>query len=317
MNHNSITAGVMQHWPDSKPPHEFHAGRYTRISDGSASGDKPIWVYPFNDGSAVAGNWKTGEKEFIAGPNGPRARPSPAFLMREAQRRMRDEKEREPEWERAAERNQKLFDEGELVSLRNTAGKYLNNRHVFVLGGNLGLVLRHHGAVPYYHDGELVGCFPALLGAITDAAGNMRAVHRTYLHPLGGKAHVPSPKKITHTSGPLQGCSIKLFKVRPIEGVLTIGVAEGIETALAGFVLNNLPTVATISAMGMQRFVFPDGLGRLMVYGDNDKSGVGQGAARHLATRAHQAGIDVRVFIPPETGADWADVLLDRMEADE
>ena len=57
------------------------------------------------------------------------------------------------------------------------------------------------------------------------------ALHRTYLTADGRKADVPSVKKLTGAAGPLAGACIPLHK--PARGC--IGIAEGIETALAAW----------------------------------------------------------------------------------
>ncbi len=57
--------------------------------------------------------------------------------------------------------------------------------------------------------------------------GVVLALHRTYLRADGGKAPVPTVKKLTGAAGPLAGACIPLHD--PQGGV--IGIAEGIETA--------------------------------------------------------------------------------------
>ena len=53
-------------------------------------------------------------------------------------------------------------------------------------------------------------------------------------------------------------------------------------------------------------FVLPNGLKRLVIFGDNDDSGTGQSAAEKLACRACAAGIAVTVAVPKTPNTDWA-----------
>lgn len=70
------------------------------------------------------------------------------------------------------------------------------------------------------------------------------AIHQTYLTADGYKADVPSVKKMSPTAGSLAGGCIPLADAN--KGV--IGVAEGIETALAAGLGSALPVVAAYSA---------------------------------------------------------------------
>ena len=97
-------------------------------------------------------------------------------------------------------------------------------------------------------------------------------------------------------------------------GALTIGVAEGIETALACSSASGTPTVSAISAGGLERFQWPAGLQSLIVFADHDASQVGQKAGAVLARRARSRGLMSRVLIPPVVGTDWADVWATQME---
>ena len=91
---------------------------------------------------------------------------------------------------------------------------------------------------------------PALVAAVTDVGGNVRAVHRTYLAPGGrGKAPVEPAKMML---GPTGGLSVHLAPAAE-----RIAVAEGIETALSVQQATGLPTRAALSAGGIQRLELP------------------------------------------------------------
>jgi putative DNA primase/helicase len=158
----------------------------------------------------------------------------------------------------------------------------------------------YHPALQYFQGG-VRSTHPAMLGVLQDASGAMVAIHRTYLTPAGNKANIDTPKKLTQAIAPISGGAIRLF---PADRCL--GIAEGIETACAAFQLFGIPTWAAFSAGNMEKFVIPEGVERLVIFGDNDLNGVGQQAADKL--RKRYAGI-AEVRIPEKIDADWADML--------
>jgi putative DNA primase/helicase len=95
-----------------------------------------------------------------------------------------------------------------------------------------------------------------------------------------------------------------------IDNKLTLGVAEGIETALASRLGSGIPTWSCMSANGMKSFIWSTGLESLVIFADHDKHGVGQTAAWELAARAAAAGLEVRVLVPETVGADWLDIYV-------
>ncbi len=164
--------------------------------------------------------------------------------------------------------------------------------------------IRFHPSLKYYREGEaqVEGAFEAMLAIVTAPDGAGATIHRTYIKD-GQKAPVASPKKLMQGM-PIKGAAIRLF---PLSEVL--GVAEGIETALASAQLFNVPTWACVSAGGMESFVPPAEVKKLVIFADNDASFTGQAAAYKLANRLTIAGLVVEVRIPGEVGKDWADVV--------
>ena len=136
--------------------------------------------------------------------------------------------------------------------------------------------------------------------------GRVVALHRTYLHADGRKADVPSVKKLTGTAGPLAGACIPLHK--PARGC--IGIAEGIETALAAWLASSVPTVAAYCAGNLAAWQWPAGVQRLVIFADNDKAG--REAADTLRARAMAARLRVDVMTPTDAGTDWCDVWAAR-----
>lgn len=144
---------------------------------------------------------------------------------------------------------------------------------------------------------------PGMIAAVQDQNGQVVSLHRTYLSPLGRKAAVPVAKKLME-GRKLSGGAIRLGPIEPI-----IGIAEGIETALAASQLFAMPVWSAVSANGIESFAPPAGVQEVYVFADNDENYVGQAAAYALAKRLVRSGLRARVETPNTVGEDWADVL--------
>src|SRR3546814_1397402 len=85
-----------------------------------------------------------------------------------------------------------------------------------------------------------------------------------------------------------------------------MGVAEGIETALAVTRDFGIPCWSTISADGLKAFTPPAIVKRLRIFGDNDPKYGGQAAAYALAHRmsVRLDCVECSVEIPNQTGTD-------------
>lgn len=166
--------------------------------------------------------------------------------------------------------------------------------------------LRFHPALAYWHGAERLGMFPAMVAPIIAPDGRTVALHRTYLTADGDKADLPTAKKVTGAAGPLAGARIDLHK--PANGM--IGVAEGIETALAASTASGVPTVAAYCAGALATYIWPAGLQRLVIFADADKAG--REAADALRSRALAARLHCEVLTPTTEGADWCDVWAAR-----
>ncbi|MGX4772015.1 DUF7146 domain-containing protein [Bradyrhizobium guangdongense] len=160
-----------------------------------------------------------------------------------------------------------------------------------------GMRVRHSGPPVSYH--------PAMLALVSDAAGKPATIHRTFLTTNGTKAPVDRVRMFAAGSVP-PGGAVRLAHPDDV-----LGVAEGIETALAAAKMFGVPTWAALSDWGVERFEPPPEVARLVIFGDNDKNGAGQKAAYALAAR--MAGrLKVEVRIPEIGGTDWNDVVRDR-----
>lgn len=161
----------------------------------------------------------------------------------------------------------------------------------------------------YYKDRELFVTYDCMVAPIVDVNDRLVSYHVTYLQG-GQKAPVESPRKVMKPIGTVNGCAIRLTQV-----YAHIGVAEGIETALAVMMLYKVPCWALVSAGMMERWEVPAGIEAVTIYGDNDSSYTGQAAAYALAKRLKAQGLAVDVQLAPEIDTDFADMIEQRKAA--
>ncbi|WP_082708902.1 DUF7146 domain-containing protein [Thiobacillus denitrificans] len=161
--------------------------------------------------------------------------------------------------------------------------------------------LRLHPALPYYEGKTLVGKFPAMVALVHAPDGTGATLHRTYIAD-GHKAPVECPKKLM-SGKPVTGGAIRLSGVGEV-----VGIAEGIETALAASIQFGIPVWSCVTAHGIETFEPPAGVKRITIFADNDASFTGHKAAYIAAFRLVQQGFDVEVKVPAAVG-DWLDVL--------
>lgn len=146
---------------------------------------------------------------------------------------------------------------------------------------------------------------PCMVASLVDIDGRPAAIHRTFLAPGGaGKAKV-EPQRMT--LGPVRGAAVRLS---PAAGRLVVG--EGIETSLAAGIILNLPAWAAVSAGNMgDSLRLPPDVREIVIAADNDAPG--RDAARRAAARWRAEGRAVRIAMPDREGADFADVLANRV----
>ena len=284
-------------------PAEIKAQGLTRFATSSRPSNRDGWVRPLPDGVVRFGCWRQGItgcwRDDAASHRHPVRddRAERAALAKQEQQRQRNEKI-----------NHRMFKQAHVLTRQSPVGQYLVHRGLGKLT-KAPQALRM-AALPYFVDGREIGRFPTMLAAVTDPHGGMVALHRTYISQDGRKAPVPQPKKLSSTTGPLAGASIKLHPPTTIDGKLVLGVAEGIETALACYLASGIPTWSCMNAGGVRSFDWPQGLQSLIVFADNDASGVGQTAGHDLTGRAAAAGVEVRVLVPETVGTDWLDAYV-------
>ena len=125
-------------------------------------------------------------------------------------------------------------------------------------------------------------------------------IHRTFLMD-DGSAKAPAGKKML---GSVADAAVRLFAM-PADGHL--GIAEGIETALAAHALFGTAVWAALSADGLARFRWPEGTTRVTIYADAGDAG--RQAAATLSDRLNRADIPNEIVVPLH-GDDFNDDLL-------
>lgn len=157
---------------------------------------------------------------------------------------------------------------------------------------------------PQMRDGE-GGVRPAMLALVGLPLQKPVSLHRTFLRADGGaKAEMGSPRKMMPGELP-DGCCVQLSEWT-FSGPL--GIAEGIETAMAASARFDVPVWSAINATMLAKWLPPDGCEEVVIFGDHDASYAGHAAAYRLAHRLAARKIPVSVQIPPIPGEDWADV---------
>jgi len=175
--------------------------------------------------------------------------------------------------------------------------------------------LKYHPNMQYRNeDNQVVGYFPAII-ALVQKGNQAITIHRTFLTHDGCKAPVDSPKKLmpVPSDRSIVGSGIQLGRPGRI-----LSVTEGIETALAVIEATGMVAWPLISSTLMSQFVIPQGVEKLVIWGDLDRSLAGTFAAQKLAERAKSQGVEVEVREPEGPlpidvkSIDWLDVLNER-----
>jgi phage/plasmid primase-like uncharacterized protein len=138
---------------------------------------------------------------------------------------------------------------------------------------------------------------PALLAALTNAAGEVQGVQATLLTQHGtAKAPVPTPRRVI---GKLIGGAVRLAE--PMD---ELAVGEGVETMLSASAALGLPAWAALTAGNLALFDPPIRVKRLVVAVDNDAAG--QAALEKLRLRL-STRLRVDAAAPPDGADDWND----------
>lgn len=182
------------------------------------------------------------------------------------------------------------------------ASRYLDRRGIS--NWRWPLALRLIDELPYWRDDKTKMLLPCMLAKFAAPDGLSAILHRTYLAEPGAKADVEKPRQIMPGRMPAGGA------VRFGSPTETMGIAEGIETALSASQLFGLPVWAALSAGALIKWKPPKEAKCILIFGDSDESFAGQNAAYSLAYRLKTEGYQTEVRLPESLGTDWNDELL-------
>ena len=165
-----------------------------------------------------------------------------------------------------------------------------------------------------------MGPYPVMLALVMDLINGVPlTLHRTYLAVNGtGKAEVgdEDAKRLLGTPG-VDTCSGGGIPLASLCNTTIVGVAEGIETALAVTKATGMPMIACVSASMLASIKLPTHISRVVIWADNDteKYGkrVGQLKAKELEERLIAEKRIVLTQVAPcingKDGVDWLDLL--------
>lgn len=157
--------------------------------------------------------------------------------------------------------------------------------------------LRHHSG----------SSWPAMLGAITDAQGAVLAVQRTWLARDGSAKAPVDPAKMT--LGPMEDGAVRFGSP-----LASIGLAEGIETALSAKQIYSLPVWAVLGCNRFETVAIPAEVESVVIFAD--RGDAGWTSANAAAYRFESAGRHVEIILPPTRDTkDFNDELRARAAA--
>jgi len=203
------------------------------------------------------------------------------------------------DFEKRKESIDKIIQSSKLSIPGDPVFEYLTNR-------GLSDIPRSIGYCKKLFDFESKKTYHGMVNRIIAPNDSVVSLQRTFIKD-GMKAEIDSPRKIMPTLGTINGAAIRLFTI-PADGI--IGVAEGVETAIAVKEIFNVSCWSVMSANGIKTFQPPKEVKEVIIFGDNDKNFIGQGASYTLAKTLIAQGIISSVEIPPRVGNDWLDELI-------
>ena len=164
-----------------------------------------------------------------------------------------------------------------LAPLRGTSGAdYLNARGIYQMPAE---AIRFNDK--QRHDGKV---FQSLYSLATDDKGELCYLHQTLLNgakkaDIGASAKRQKSLQEDNYLDHARSVAIRMFPVAS-----TLGIAEGIETALSAHQIYKVNTWATMTANFMKKFRVPAGVKHLIIFADRDEnSATGLAAAYECA----------------------------------
>jgi putative DNA primase/helicase len=158
--------------------------------------------------------------------------------------------------------------------------------------------LRFH---PALYCADVKAELPALVGKVTTVIGNRAiGIHRIWLRP--GEARAVCKKRLGGAVN--DAVCLRLWHDESVE--LCLGIAEGIETALAA-ARHFTPMWATIDAGQMAKFPILAGIESLTIFADYDLAGMK--AATAAQERYFMAGRPAQIVRSHVVGQDYNDIV--------
>lgn len=195
-----------------------------------------------------------------------------------------------------------LWSQSRALDGQEVASRYLGGRGINILPA--ASAVRLNDGLPYWQDNNTRLILPAMLAKFAAPDGKSAILHRTYLSEPGRKAGVEKPRQLMPGKVPNGGA------VRLMPAAETMGIAEGIETALSATQLFDIPVWAALSVGLLVKWRPPTEAKCILIFADCDKTFAGQDGAYSLAHRLTIEGYHVEVRMPAEAGTDWNDELV-------
>ncbi|WJY16337.1 toprim domain-containing protein [Pectobacteriaceae bacterium CE90] len=217
---------------------------------------------------------------------------------------IRDEQARLPKTTATAHREKVIRKFPTLLPLLGTgADSYLKNRGITSLPVE---------SVRYCDSQRANGViFQAIYSLATDDKGTLCYLHRTLLDG-DKKANIAAQKKLTklQEDSYLEHAGSVAIRMFPVSS--TLGIAEGIETALSCHQITHCNTWATLNTTFMKKFRAPRGVTHLIIFADMDNNASGHAAAFECARANMLAKNDIRqVSVRWPQRGDFNDLLTE------
>lgn len=194
-----------------------------------------------------------------------------------------------------------------LINIKNTsANKYFHHRGIYVLPKN-NIKFNPCEKTPF-------GIKQSIWSIATDNNGNGCYLHRTILDGER-KANFEGNKRMLKIQEDNYLSFAKSIAIRMFPVSSTIGIAEGIETALSCKQIYGCNTWSTLNAGFMRKFQAPKGVKHLIIFADKDNSGTGLASAFDCGNKNILSNNDVEMVSIrwPEKG-DFNDMILNGLK---
>ena len=178
-----------------------------------------------------------------------------------------------PEPQMTKEDFRKIFKESERIKDGDPVTEYLKNRGL----SDFPSTLWH---CPKCWEFETKTDQNAMIAVFSLPDSEAITIHRTYIKD-GKKLDIESPRKVMPPLKKMTGGAVRLYEYTGG----TLGICEGIETAIAVHEMFMIPVWACLSTSLMEGFKPPKTVERIEIYADNDANYAGAKAAYVLANR--------------------------------